>query len=47
MAGAIIYIKFIRDYDKFDNWKEKTKEIARHKGIIKYLTKEVKIPTEE
>ena len=35
MAGAIIYIKFIGDYDKFDNWKEKTKEIARHKGVPK------------
>ena len=40
-------IKLSGDYEKFYEWKEKTKEISRHKGIIKYLTKEVKIPTEE
>ena len=39
MAGAIIYIKFSVDYDTFDERKEKTKAIARHKGILKYLNK--------
>ena len=38
---------FSGDYDKFDEWKEKTKEIARHRGILKYLEEEVEIPTEE
>ena len=46
MAGPIRYIKFSGDYDEFDEWKEKTKEISSHKGILKYLTKEVEIPTE-
>ena len=39
MSEAIRDIKFSGDYDKFDEWKEKTKEIARHKGILKYVTK--------
>ena len=30
----------------FDEWK-KNKAISRHKGILKYLTKDVEIPTEE
>ena len=30
MDGAIRYIKFCGDYDKFDEWKEKTKSISRH-----------------
>ena len=47
MAGATRYIKFSGDYDKFDEWKENTKAISKHKGILKYLTKEVEIPTEE
>ena len=47
MAGAIRYIKFSGDYEKFDEGKEKNKAITRHKGTIKYLTKEVYIPTEE
>ena len=47
MAGAIIYIKFSGDCDNFDGGKEKTKEISRHKGILKYLIKEIKIPTED
>ena len=38
---------FSGDYDKFDEWKEKTKEIARHRGILKYLEEEVEIPKEE
>ena len=46
MSGAITYINFSGDYDKFDECKEKTKEISRHKGILKYLTKEIEIPTE-
>ena len=46
MVEAIRYIKFSGDYDKFDEWKENTKAIARHKGILKYLKKEVDIPTE-
>ena len=29
MAGSFRYIKFSGDYDKFDEWKEKNKEIAR------------------
>ena len=43
--GAIRYINFSGDYEKFYEWKEKTKAITRHKGILKYLTKEVYIPT--
>ena len=35
MAGAIRYIKVSGDYEKFDEWKEKTKENFRHKGILK------------
>ena len=38
MAGAIIYIKFSGDYEKFDEWKGKTKVIERHKCILKYPT---------
>ena len=47
MAGAIRYIKFSGYYDKFGEWKEKTKAITRHNGILKYLTKEWEIPKEE
>ena len=46
MSGAISYIKFSGDYYKFDEWKENTKSITIHRGILKYLTKEV-IPTED
>ena len=46
MTGSIRYIKFSGDYDKFDEWKENTKAIFRHKGILKYMTKEVEIPKE-
>ena len=45
--GAIRYINFSGDYEKFYEWKEKTKNIARHKGILKYLTKEVEILPED
>ena len=41
MARVVIYIKFSGNYDKFYEWKEKTKAISRHKGILNYLTKEV------
>ena len=47
MAGNIRYIKFSGDYYKFDEWKEKTKAIARHKGILKYLTNKWDIPKED
>ena len=47
MAGAISYIKFSGDYDKSDERKEKTRVIARHKGILKYATKEVDTPKED
>ena len=47
MAGAIRYINFSGDYDKFDECKQKTKAIARHKVLLKYLTKEWYIPTQE
>ena len=47
MVGDTRYIKFSGDYENFDEWKEKSKEISRHKGILKYLTKEVEILTEE
>ena len=47
MAGAIRYINFSGDYENFDYWKENTKSITRHKGILKYLTKEVYVPTED
>ena len=47
MAGSIIIIKFSGDYYKFDEWKENTEEMARHKGILKYLTKEVEISIED
>ena len=43
MAGAIRYIKFSGDYDKFDEWKDKTKSIASHKGILKYLKNKLDI----
>ena len=33
------YIKFIGDYDNFDEWKINTKGIVSHKRILKYLTK--------
>ena len=46
IPGAIRYINFSGDYDNFEKWKEKTKAITRHKGILEYLTKEVEIPTE-
>ena len=46
MTGAIVYIKFSGEYDKFDEWKEKTKAITRHKSSLKYPTKELEIPTE-
>ena len=39
MEGAIRYIKFIGNYEKFDEWKEKTKAISRHKEILEYLIK--------
>ena len=44
MAGSIRYTNFIGDYDSFDKWKYKNKAIARHKGILKYLTKEWEFP---
>ena len=44
---AIIYINFSGDYDKFYKWMEYTKSITRHKGVLKYLTKEVEISTED
>ena len=47
MEGDIRYIKLSGDYDKFYELKEKTKAIFRHKGILKYLTKEVEISTED
>ena len=40
MSGSIRYIKFSGDYEKIDDRKKKTKAIAGHKGILKYLTKE-------
>ena len=46
MTGSIRYIKFSGYCDKFDEWKEKTRDISRHKGILKYLTEELEIPTE-
>ena len=45
MAGSIIYIKFSGDCEKFYDCKNNTKQIARHKGIMKYLTGEGDIPT--
>ena len=45
VTEAIIYIKFSGEYEKFDEWKENTKAIERHKGILKYLTKEWEIST--
>ena len=47
MDRAIKYLKFSGDCDNFYEWKENTKEIVKHKGILKYLTKEWEIPTEE
>ena len=35
------------DDNKFYEWKENKKAIDRHKGLLKYLTKEVEIPTED
>ena len=39
MAGAIRYTKFSGNFDKFDEWEEKTKAITIHKGIVKYSRK--------
>ena len=47
MSGAIRYIKFSEDYDKFYDWKDKTKAIAGHNRMLKYLTKKRDIPKEE
>ena len=47
MAGIVRYTHFSGSYDKFGEWKENTKAIARHKGILKYLAKEVYITTED
>ena len=47
MGDSIRYIKFSGDYDEFDKLKEKKKSIAIHRGILKYLIKEVYIPTED
>ena len=44
---AIIYINFSGDYDKFYKWMEYKNSIARHKGVLKYLTKEVEISIED
>ena len=37
MYEAKICIKLSGDYDKFDEWKDKTEAIERHKGVLKYL----------
>ena len=47
MDGSTRYTNLSGDYDKFYEWKEKTKEISRHKGTLKYPKKEVEIPTED
>ena len=47
ISGAIRYIKFSGDYDKFDECKEQTKAIFIHKGVLKYLTEEVETSTED
>ena len=47
MVGAIIYINFSGYYETFYEWKEKNKSISRDKGILKYLTKECVITSEE
>ena len=47
MAEAIRYINFSGDYYKFDECKEKTKAMSRNKGILKYLTIKLEIPTED
>ena len=47
MAEAIRYINFCSDCDKFDEFKEKTKAMSRNKGILKYLTIKLEIPTED
>ena len=46
-SGAIRYIKFSGYYYKFDEWKDKTTTLARHKTILKYFTKEWEINNEE
>ena len=45
--GAIRYIKFSGDYEKFYQWKENKKSITRHKGILKCMIKQVEIPTRD
>ena len=47
MTRSIGYINFIGDYDNFDQWKEKNKNIAGKKGILNHLKKEWEIPTQE
>ena len=46
MFGSTMYIKLSGDYNKIDKRKDK-KAITRHRGILKYLTKEVEIRTED
>ena len=47
MAASIRHIKFSGNYGSIYEWRENINEIARHKVILKYLTKEVEIPTED
>ena len=39
MAGATRYIKSSGDHEEFYDCTDSTKEISRHKGILKYLIK--------
>ena len=44
MEGSIRYINFRGYYDKFYECKERSKPIARHKGVLKYITNIGKLP---
>ena len=44
VAGAMRWIKFSGNYDKFDERKEKANEISKHKVILNYITKKWNIP---
>ena len=44
MNEAIKYINFSGDYDKFYEWRLKTKAISIHKSILNYLKKSGRFP---
>ena len=47
MAASIRYIRFRGAFGDFYDWRENTKIISRHKGILKHLGEKVEISTED